>query len=51
MSDVALCGNLCPACAAPCERHIDHEGQCKCINCGCRWHEDEDWEGADDKDS
>lgn len=31
----------CPACGAPCDRKVDHEGQHSCINCGCRWWDEE----------
>lgn len=38
MSHRQLCNeDYCPQCGAPCERLLDHEGQHKCINCGCRW--------------
>lgn len=39
----ALCDESnCPACGAQCERHIDHDGPHKCINCGCTWYSEED---------
>jgi hypothetical protein len=46
MSDdhVYLCGKGCPACGAPCERKLDHDDQCKCINCGCRWYGGEEYD-------
>jgi hypothetical protein len=38
-----LCNeSLCPNCGAQCDRHMDHEGQHCCINCGCRWSDEED---------
>lgn len=54
MSDKTIAGNgaslcdasLCPMCGAQCDRKIDHEGQHHCINCGCRWTEEDFLEDA-----
>lgn len=42
MSDSLCPDSSCPQCGAPCDRHVDHEGQHHCINCGCRWTDEEE---------
>ena len=32
----------CPQCGAQCDHKEAHEGQHHCINCGCRWWDDDE---------